>query len=128
MASFFHVYGIGNLTRDPELTYTPAGVPVCKFGMAANRRFTGAGGEKKEEVTFIDCTAWQKTAETIAQYLKKGTRIHIEGRLSFNAWQSEDGQRRSKLEVTVERFSFLDKKPGNGNGGQQESGEEEGPQ
>lgn len=108
--SFFRVYGIGNLTRDPELRYTPNGTPVCNFGMAANRRYK-QNGEEKQETCFVDCTAWSKTAEVVSQYLRKGSRVHIEGRLTFRAWETE-GQRRSKLEVTVDRISFLDRAPG----------------
>lgn len=121
--TFFRVYGIGNFTRTPELKYLPSGTPVANWGMAANYQFT-KDGEKKQEVCFVDCAAFGKTAETVCQYLKKGSRVHVEGRLSFRSWQTEDGQKRSKLEIIADRVTFLDKAPGgNGDGG--ESGEEE---
>jgi single-strand DNA-binding protein len=115
MADFNRVILIGNLTRDPQLRYTPSQMPVCDFGVATNRRWTGKDGQKREEVTFVDCTAWGRQAEVIQKYLSKGRPIFIEGRLTYSSWEGPDGKKRSKLEVTVERFQFLGS-PGGGGG------------
>ena len=109
---------MGNLTRDPELRYTPSNTPVCKLGLAVNRRYKTQSGEKQEETTFVDCTAFGKTAEVLNQYLKKGRPVYLEGRLKLNQWQDQQGNNRSKLEVIVESFEFLD----SGGGGQQQDG------
>jgi single-strand DNA-binding protein len=107
MASLNRVFLIGNLTRDPELRYIPSGTAVASFGLAVNRNYTTADGERKEEVCFIDITTWSKTAENCANYLSKGRPVFIEGRLQFRSWETEDGQKRSKLDVVADRVQFL---------------------
>ena len=107
MANFNRVILMGNLTRDPQLRYTPSQMAVCDIGIAVNRRWTSQDGQKREEVTFVNCTAWGRQAETIQKYLAKGQPIFIEGRLTFSQWDGKDGQKRSKLEVTIERFQFV---------------------
>ena len=107
MANFNKVLLIGNLTRDPQLSYLPSQTAVVDFGLAVNRRWTGKDGEKKEETCFIDCTSFGRQAETINKYLAKGRPVFVEGRLTFNSWVAQDGAKRSKLKVTVENFQFL---------------------
>src|SRR6202030_404574 len=98
MASFNKVILMGNLTRDPEVRYTPKGTAVAKIGLAVNHRWTNEAGEKKEEVTFVDVEAWGRQAETIGQYMTKGKPILIEGRLKLDSWDDkESGQKRSKM-------------------------------
>lgn len=106
MSNLNKVFLIGNLTRDPELRYTPSGAPLAKFGLATNRKFK-SGDEWKEEVCFVDITVWGKQAENCSEYLSKGRSVCIEGRLSFSSWETDDGQKRSKLEVVGERVIFL---------------------
>lgn len=101
----------GNLTRDPEMRYTPNGIGVCKFGIASNRQWKTESGEKKEEVTFVDVTCFGKTGEAIAKYLSKGRGIFVQGRLKLDQWEDkQSGQKRSKLEVVAESFQFTDDK------------------
>ena len=120
MASFNKVILVGNLTRDPELRYTPKGMAIAKIGLAVNRNWTSESGEKKEEVTFVDVDAFGRQAETLAQYMKKGSPILIEGRLRLDQWDDKQtGQKRSKLGVVVEGFQFL----GSGNRGGESGGE-----
>lgn len=108
MASFNKVILMGNLTREPELRYTPKGASVAQFGIAVNRQWTNDAGQKQDEVTFIDITSWGKTAEVICQYLHKGDPIHIEGRLKLDQWDDKKtGDPRSKLSVVVESFQFV---------------------
>lgn len=108
MASFNKVILLGNLTRDPELRYTPKGQAVVQLGLAVNRRYTTESGEAKEEVTFIDIDAWGKQAELIAQYCKKGRPLFVEGRLKLNQWDDKNtGQKVSKLRVVLESFQFV---------------------
>lgn len=108
MASYNKVILIGNLTKDPELRYTPSNAAICEFTAAVNRKWSGKDGVAKEEVSFIDCIAWARTAEVIAQYLKKGNPIMVEGRLTQDRWQDKNtGQSRSRVRVTVERFNFI---------------------
>ena len=115
MANYNRVILMGNLTRDPELKFTPSGTPVCNFGMAVNRVYnTRETGERKEEVCFVDVTAWGRESEIVAEYTAKGSPLFIEGRLTFHQWETEDGQRRSKLTVTVERVQLM--RHGNDNG------------
>lgn len=115
MASVNKVTLIGNLTRDPELKYTPKGTAVCKFGIACNRKWKDDSGQQKEDVTFIDVDAWGRTAEAISQYLKKGRPIYIEGRLKLDQWDDKQtNQKRSKLGVVCESFQFLDSGSGQG--------------
>ncbi len=113
MASFNRVILMGNLTRDPELSYTPSSLAICKFGLATNRRWRDQSGEMREETCFVDCTAFDKQAETFNQYMAKGRSVLVEGRLRFGQWTGQDGQKRSKLDVVVERFQFV----GGGQGG-----------
>lgn len=109
MANFNKVILAGNLTRDPELRYTPKGTAVAKFGLAINRNWTSETGEKKEEVTFVDIDSFGRQAEVISQYLKKGRPVLIEGRLKLDQWDDKQtGQKRSRLGVVLESFSFLD--------------------
>lgn len=108
MANFNKVILAGNLTRDPELRYTPKGMAICKFGLAINRTWTTESGEKKEEATFVDVDAFARQAETIAQYLKKGSGIMLEGRLRLDQWDDKQtGQKRSKLGVVLDAFQFI---------------------
>lgn len=108
MANFNKVLLMGNLTRDPQLRYLPSQMAVVEFGLAVNRRWKGPQGEDREEVTFIDCTAWGKQAETINQYCQKGKAIFIEGRLKYDTWDDKQGGgKRSKLSVVVENFQFV---------------------
>lgn len=98
---------IGNLTRDPELSYTPSQTAVVNLGLAINRTWTGKDGEKKEETCFVDCTAFAKTGELLNKYLTKGMPVYVEGRLDFSSWIAQDGSKRSKLKVIIENFQFL---------------------
>ncbi len=107
MANVNKVFLIGNLTRDPELRYTPQGTAVGEFGMAINRQWKGPNGEKKEEVCFVDCQAWARGAEIISEYCKKGSSLFVEGRLKLDSWEGKDGQKRSRMRVVVENFQFL---------------------
>lgn len=108
MASYNKVILVGNLTRDPELRYTPKGMAIAKIGLAVNRNWTNEAGEKKEEVTFVDVDAFGRQAETLAQYMKKGSPLLVEGRLKLDQWDDKQtGQKRSKLGVVVEGFQFL---------------------
>jgi single-strand DNA-binding protein len=107
MANLNKVILAGNLTRDPELSYTPSNTAICKFGLAINRRWRDPQGESREETCFVDCTAFGRQAETINQYMRKGRGLLLEGRLQFSQWTGQDGQKRSKLAVVVERSQFL---------------------
>ena len=118
MASFNKVILVGNLTRDPELRYTPKGMAVAKIGLAVNRVWRNEAGEQKEEVTFVDVDVWGRTAENVGQYMRKGSPILIEGRLRLDQWDDKQtGQKRSKLGVTAETVQFLssgNRPPGEG--------------
>ena len=119
MPSYNKVLLLGHLTRDPELLVTQNGMSICKFGLAMNRRFYTANGDRHEEVTFVDVDCFGRIADSIAKYLTKGRPVLIEGRLKFDSWQ-QNGQRRSKLGVVAENFQFVDPNPnGNGNGATQ---------
>jgi single-strand DNA-binding protein len=108
MASFNKVILVGNLTRDPELRYTPKGTAVAKIGLAVNRVWTTETGEKKEDVTFVDVDAFGRTAENVAQYMRKGSPMLVEGRLKLDQWDDKQtGQKRSKLGVVAESVQFL---------------------
>ena len=113
MASFNKVILMGNLTRTPELRYTPSGTPVASFGLAVNRRF-GQGEEQKEEVCFVDIVVFDKQAEYCGQYLNKGDGVIVDGRLKQRRWETEDGQRRNKHEVVAQFVTFLPKKHSSG--------------
>lgn len=118
MASFNKVILLGNLTRDPEVRSTPSGQTVTEIGVASNRTYTvgGPGGEKREEVTFVDVSFWGRAGELIAQYLHKGDPIFVEGRLNFRSWEAKDGGKRSKLSVVGENFQFIGGRSGEGGG------------
>lgn len=108
MASFNKVILVGNLTRDVDLRFTPKGTAIAKLGLAVNRVWRNEAGESKEEVTFIDIDAFGKQAETIANYLKKGSPLLVEGRLRLDQWDDKQtGQKRSRLGVVLEAFQFL---------------------
>ena len=107
MNSVNHVMLLGNLTRDPELRYTPSGNAVCQMGVALNRRWKDQAGALQEETTFVDVTVWGRQAETVASYLAKGRAVAVEGRLQLDAWQTESGERRSRLKVVAQRVTFL---------------------
>ena len=108
MANFNKVILAGNLTRDPELKYTPKGLAIASFGMAVNRRWKTETGEQKEEVTFVDIDAFGRQAEVVSQYVKKGNPFLVEGRLKLDQWEDKNThQKQSKLKVVLEGFSFL---------------------
>jgi single-strand DNA-binding protein len=117
MANFNKVLLMGNITRDLELKYLPSQTAVCEFGLAVSRNWTGADGVKKEEVTFVDCNCFGKTAEILAKYKKKGDPLFVEGRLKLDQWEAQDGSKRSKLRVVVENFQFLNRGQPGGYGG-----------
>jgi len=115
MANVNIVILIGNLTRDPQLKYLPSQTAVADFGLAVNRRYKSAAGEDKEDVMFIDCSAFGKTGEMINQYFRKGKQIFIEGRLKLDTWDDKQtGQKRSKHAVIVENFQFVGPREGGG--------------
>lgn len=107
MASLNRVFLMGNLTRDPELRYTPSGTAVTNFTLAVNRVYKLPSGEKKEEVNFIRVVAWGRVAETSGEYLQKGSPAFVEGRLQSRSWDAPDGQKRSTLEVNASSVQFL---------------------
>jgi single-strand DNA-binding protein len=115
MASFNKVILMGNLTRDPERRYTPKGTAVTEFAIAVNRVYSNEGGEQKEEVSYFDIVVWGRQAETAAQYLSKGRPALVEGRLQQDRWESDKGEKRSKIRVVADRVVFL-------GGGQRPSG------
>lgn len=117
MASFNKVILLGNLTRDPEVRYTPKGTAVAEIGLAVNRVYTTDSGEKREEATFVDVTLWGRTAEIAGEYLKKGRPVFIEGRLQLDTWDDKQtGQKRSKLKVVGEGIQLIGSRPGAGGG------------
>lgn len=115
MASFNKVILAGNLTRDPELRYTPKGTAVARITLAVNRTYSGEDGQKKEEVSFVDVDVWGRQAEVIGQYMKKGRPLLVEGRLKQDTWEDKNTkQKQSKLKVVLESFSFIDGNRGEG--------------
>lgn len=115
MASLNKVMLIGNLTRDPEVRYTPKGSAVCDIGLAVNRSYVTDNGEKVEEVTFVDITLWNKTAELAGKYLHKGRPVYIEGRLQMDTWEDrQTGQKRQRLKVIGDQMQFLGSAQGAG--------------
>ncbi|HCT45353.1 MAG: single-stranded DNA-binding protein [Phycisphaerae bacterium] len=115
--SFNKVLLMGNLTRDVEIRHTSSNTAVGNFGIAVNRRYKTQSGEQREDVTFVDCEAWGRTAEVMAQYLGKGRSVFIEGRLKLDQWEDKNGGgKRSKLSVVVENFQFVDSNQGGGQG------------
>jgi single-strand DNA-binding protein len=107
MLSLNKVLLIGNLTRDPEMRYIPSGTAVAEFGLAIDREWKDKSGEKKDDTCFVDITVWGRTAEICNQYLKKGRQVYIEGRLDYSAWETKEGDKRSKLRVVADRVQFL---------------------
>lgn len=125
MANYNKVILAGNMTRDPQMSYTASNTAICKFGLAINRRYRlRDSGENREETCFVDCTAFGRTGETINQYMSKGRPILVEGRLNYSQWQAQDGSKRSKLDVVVENFQFLGSagSPGRGEPARGEAG------
>jgi single-strand DNA-binding protein len=119
MASFNKVILLGNLTRDPEVRYTPKGSAVCDLGIAVNRVYTTEGGEKREEVTFVDVVLWARLAEIAGEYLRKGRPVFIEGRLQMDSWDDKQtGQKRTKLRVVGESMQLLGGRPRGGAAGE----------
>ena len=121
MASFNKVILLGNLTRDPETRVTANGLTICKLGLAVSRVFSTRDGERKEETAFVDIDAFGKQAEVITKYMRKGRPLMVEGRLKLDQWETNDGQKRSKLNVVLENFQFLPS-GGSDNGGGGNSG------
>lgn len=107
---------MGNLTRDPEVRQTPNGQTVCSFGLALNRSFKGADGQWQEATDFVDIVAWAQLGERVSQYLHKGSRVLVQGRLQYRSWD-QDGQKRSKLDVVANDVTFLDGRDGGSEGG-----------
>lgn len=112
---------IGNLTREPELRYTPNNTAVTDLGLAVNRSYQDGSGEWQEDTVFVDVTVWGRKAENASQYLEKGSRVFIEGRLTFDQWETDGGENRSKLSVTAEQVEYLD---GSGDGKNQDAPDE----
>lgn len=109
MAYLNKVFLIGNLTRDPELRYTPSGTPVANFSIAINRVRTNKQGQRREETTFVDIEAFGKNAEACHKFLTKGKTLFVEGRLRYRVWESPDGRRRNRLSVVAERVQFIER-------------------
>lgn len=109
MGSLNKVMLMGNMTRDPQLSYLPSQTPVVEFGLAVSRKFKKQDGSQGEETCFVDCQMFGKRAEVINKYFKKGDPIFVDGRLKFDQWNAQDGSKRSKLRVFVENFEFLGK-------------------
>ncbi len=115
MAAYNKVLLMGNLTRDPEVRYTPKGTAIANIGLAVNRTWRDENGQEKEEVLFVDVDVWGRQAETVGQYLSKGRPVFIEGRLKLDSWDDkETGQKRNKLKVVAERVQFLGSPKGSG--------------
>lgn len=114
MASYNRVVLMGNLTRDPQLSYTQSNTAVCKFGLAVNHRWKDRDGGNRDEVCYVDCTVFGRAAETFNQYMAKGRSVLIEGRLQFNQWTTPEGDKRSKHEVVVDNFTFVGNRPDGG--------------
>jgi single-strand DNA-binding protein len=127
MANLNKVMLIGNLTRDPEIKYTPKGQAIAELGLAINRRYTTESGDKREETTFVDVTLWGRQAEIAKEYLSKGRPVYIEGRLTLDTWDDKQtGQKRSKMRVTAETMQLLGSRgDGGGGGGGSHSGPSE---
>jgi single-strand DNA-binding protein len=126
MANLNKVMLIGNLTRDPDLKYTPGNQAVCEIGLAVNRKYRTKEGEDREETTFVDCEAWGKQAEVLKQYMTKGKPLFVEGRLKLDTWEDKDGGKRSKMRVVIENFQFIGAAGGGGGGGGERYVTEEG--
>jgi single-strand DNA-binding protein len=111
MANYNKIILVGNLTRDPQLSYLPSQTPVVEFGLAVNHKWKDQSGQQREDVCFIDCRAYGKPAEILNQYTSKGRQLLVEGRLQLDQWTDKDGGKRSRHRVFVEGFQFLDSKP-----------------
>ncbi len=107
MANYNKVIMVGNLTRDPQMSYLPSQTPVVEFGLAVNRKWKSQDNQQRDETCFIDCRAYGKQAETLNQYMSKGRPILVEGRLHYDTWEGKDGVKRSRHRIIVERFQFL---------------------
>ncbi len=107
MASYNRIILVGNLTRDPQLSYLPSQTPVCEFGIATNERWKDKEGNQREDVCFVDCKLFGKGAEVFCQYMAKGRSVLVEGKLKFEQWTSPEGEKKSKYRVLVENFTFL---------------------
>lgn len=119
MRGFSKAIVAGNVTRDPEMRATPSGAQACNFTIAVNRVFRGNDGNQQEQTSFIDCVAWGRSGETIAQYVKKGSALIVSGRIEQRSWEDKtSGQRRSRTEIIVDDFSFV----GGGDGGGRSGG------
>ena len=116
MAGLCKAMIIGNLGRDPEMRYTPAGKAVTSFSVACNRTYSTAEGERKEETEWFRISAWGKLAETCSQYLRKGSKVYVEGRLRTRTWEGQDGQKRTEVEIVASDLQMLDTR-GRGEGG-----------
>jgi single-strand DNA-binding protein len=110
MASLNRVVLIGNLTRDPELRFTPSGAPVATFGIAINRRWTNKQGEKMEGVDYFNIVVWGRLAELCGDFISKGSPVAIDGRLQTRSWETEDGAKRSVVEIVAENVQFLSRR------------------
>ena len=122
MANFNKVLLMGNLTRDPDVRTTPSGLKIAKLGLAVNRRFRTRDDEAREETTFVDIDAFGKQAEIIERYCQKGSPLFVEGRLRLDQWESNTGEKRSKLSVVLENFQFLGSSQSQDHGSARESG------
>jgi single-strand DNA-binding protein len=111
MASLNKVLLIGNLTRDPDVRVMSNGRPVCNFGLALNRSYKDAEGNRKEEATFVDVECFGPRAEAVGRFFTKGRAIFVEGRLKFDQWESKEGEKRSALKVVLDNFEFVDSRP-----------------
>ncbi|MBU0754828.1 MAG: single-stranded DNA-binding protein [Planctomycetes bacterium] len=120
MANLNKVMLIGRLTRDPEARYTPSGTAVTEFGFAVNRYYT-VNGERKEDTCFLDVSAWGRLGEMVRNYLRKGRQAYIEGHLTYNEWQTKEGQKRSKIRVVADNIQFLDSGDRNASGSSRQS-------
>ena len=127
MASFNRVMLMGNLTRNPELKYTPSGSAVADLGLAVNESFKNKAGETVEQTCFVDVVVWGRQAETATEYLQKGSPVFVEGRLQFDQWERQQGEKRSKLRVRAERVQFLSAGGGSGSTASDTGGGSAGP-
>ena len=127
MPSFNKIILMGNLTRDPQLRYLPNNTAVCEFGMAMNHRWRDRDGNQREEVCFVDLAAFGRSGEVINQYMAKGRALLVEGRLKFDSWTGQDGQKRSKHSVVVDNFQFVGAREGAGSGSGAGGGQSGGP-
>ena len=117
MASYNRIILMGNLTRDPQLKYLPNNTAVCEFGLAVNHRWRDRDGNQREEVCFVDLAAFGRQGEVINQYMSKGRPMLVEGRLKYDTWTGQDGQKRSKHSIVVDNFQFVGPREGGGQGG-----------